>query len=641
MCGLTGFLFPEPDAAQPTLAARLQDMVRLLHHRGPDDEGIWTDGVAGLAHARLSIIDLSRDARQPMSDPDGRVIVAFNGEIYNFPELRRHLETHGHVFRTRSDTEVIVRGYLTWGIQVLDRLRGMFAIAIWDTQNQTLFLVRDRIGKKPLYYGWSKGTLLFGSEIKALLAWPGVSRAPNLEAINHYLCLQYVPSPFSAFSGFRKLPPAHYLAVTRDGSCTLCRYWNLPPPDSSPTRTEQSLLEELASLVDDSVRARMMADVPIGAFLSGGVDSSAVVAFMARASSAPIKTFTVGFDDAAYDERHYARMIAVQYGTDHNEFILKPSGLDAIPVLTWHFGEPYADSSAIATYYVSALARRHVAVVLNGDGGDENFLGYPRYTQCARSQWIEGVPRFARRFLSTLPSRLPAWARASRFGRSLEYRVRNIARCRSHRYERSIAYFSAADKYDSYGPLLRPYLEDSTLSLLDQYFIQSPTMVGGAAWADLHTYLPDDLLVKVDISSMAHSLEARSPLLDHHILEWAASVPSSQKLRRGQTKYLLKKALEPLLPRQVLYRRKMGFGVPIEQWLRSDIKDLAMEMVASSQAISRGLFEPHYGRRLMEEHCSGKAVHTTKLWAMIMLEQWYRMWIDPAALPKRPSDISV
>lgn len=641
MCGLTGFLLLERQAARPELCDRLRRMIRVLHHRGPDDEDVWTDGRVGLAHSRLSIIDLSRAARQPMSDPDGRVVVVFNGEIYNFRDLRHQLEAHGHVFRTNSDTEVIIRSYLTWGINMVDRLSGMFAIALWDTVDQTLYLIRDRVGKKPMYYGWFDGVLLFGSEMKALLTWPGVVRNPNLQAINHFLCLQYVPTPYTAFTGFSKVPAAHFLSVTTNGRSHPTRYWALPPPDYTPPQSDARYCDVLAKLLDDSVRLRMIADVPIGAFLSGGVDSSAVVAFMARASPSPIKTFTVGFDETPYDERRYARLVAARYGTEHHEYVLKPSALELIPSLTWHYGEPYADSSAIATYYISALASRHVSVVLTGDGGDESFLGYPRYSQCDSSRWVERLPLSTRKLIAALPSRLPQWLQNTRLGRSLHYRLSSIAHNRSRRYERLIAYFSETDKLAGYGPLMRDHMLDSTLDLLEPYFLQSPTMLAGAAWADIHTYLPDDLLVKVDIATMAHSLEARSPLLDYRIMQWAASIPCSHKLRGGQTKYLLKKALEPYLPQDVIYRRKMGFGVPIERWLRTDLRDFAMEMVTSTRAVSRGIFEPDYGRRLMHEHCSGKAIHTSRLWAMIMLEQWFRMWIDPPRIPSQRPACSV
>lgn len=633
MCGIAGFLLSTARCDRLSLEATLRSMTAAVRHRGPDDSGVWTDGRVGLGHARLSIIDLSTAGHQPMSDKDCRVIVALNGEIYNFKELRRELEAKGQVFSSHSDTEVIVLGYLTWGIEVVKRLRGMFAIALWDTVRRRLFLIRDRVGKKPLFYGRSNGTLLFASEPKSIFAWPGVERRPNLEAIHHYLTLQYVPAPLSAFKGFSKVPPGHYLEVDETGLSELRGYWALPQPMLAKPRPAEALQEEMVHHLEEAVRIRMVSDVPLGAFLSGGVDSSAVVAMMARCGGGRVKTFTIGFDESGYDERSYARMVAERYGTDHHELVVEPHVADLVPKLAWHYGEPFADSSAIPTYYVSEMARRHVAVVLNGDGGDESFLGYGRYKSCLDRQWVDRVPHALRVLASAWAGSFPGWAEHTRLGRSLHWRLQQMGDLYSRRYEPSIAYWSERDKATGYGPVLAPYLVRPTLDILERYFAEAPSMLSGAAWADIHTYLPDDLLVKVDIASMANSLESRSPLLDQEIMAWAATIPAEQKMLGGETKWLLKKVMEPFLPSDVLYRPKMGFGVPIDQWLNGELKEMAMDLLCSSQATARGLFAPGFGERLLREHREGINAHTTRIWAMVMLEQWYRTWIDETPPP--------
>jgi asparagine synthase (glutamine-hydrolysing) len=385
MCGVAGFLWMGRGATAFNPLARLKDMVTVLHHRGPDDEGIWWDGTCGLAHARLSIIDLSPAGHQPMGSGDGRVWVSFNGEIYNFQELRRELEAKGIVFRSRSDTEVIAEGYQVWGLDVFSRLRGMFALAIWDKASKRLVLARDRVGKKPLVYADLGNSLLFGSEIKSVLAWPGVDRSPDLAALDEYLSLQYVPAPRTAFKAIQKLAAAHYMVFEADGHGGWrrnepVRYWRLPAPRQAGARASSRELEEqLVAQLEEAVRVRLVSDVPLGAFLSGGVDSSAVVAMMARVGSGRVKTFSIGFPNPDYDETRYARMVAERYDTDHEEMTVEPDAARVIPRLIWQYGEPFADPSMIPTYYVSEIARRKVTVALNGDGGDEAFMGYGRY----------------------------------------------------------------------------------------------------------------------------------------------------------------------------------------------------------------------------------------------------------------------
>ncbi len=637
MCGIAGFLLSGVASPRGEIEARLWGMLAPLRHRGPDDEGVWTDGRAGLAHARLSIIDLSPAAHQPMASAGGDVWITYNGEIYNFEEIRRDLMALGYPFRSRSDTEAIVNGWHAWGPQVFSRLRGMFALAIWDRRTRRLTLARDRVGKKPLYYTRSGGALLFGSEIKALLAWPGVERRPDLAAIDAYLSLGYVPAPQTAFAGIRKLPAAHYLTIeaAQDGTLAepeIVRYWRLPtPPAAARKRPAEELRRELVAHLEEAVRLRLISDVPLGAFLSGGVDSSAVVAMMARAGGGRVKTFSIGFAAKEYDETRYARMVAERYGTEHEEFVVEPDAVAVLPQLAWHYGEPFADPSAIPTWYVSQLARRKVTVALTGDGGDECFLGYRRY-QAMR--WLSRLDRWPRRgrawlgqVLALAPPELQRRYRIGRIRAALDASERQPAR----RYAPTILYFDDREKEAGYGEAMAPFLEYSGADLLEPWFAEADGLVDGANRADIHTYLPDDLMVKVDVASMAHGLESRSPLLDHVLLEWAAGIPAEVKLAGGVSKALFKSAMAPYLPREILYRPKRGFSPPVDRWFRHELKDFAYDTLLSASARARGLLRPEYVRRLLDEHCRGRSNHHTRLWALLMLELWFRMWVDAPA----------
>jgi asparagine synthase (glutamine-hydrolysing) len=635
MCGIGGFLWLREEAAAFDAPARLRAMIETLRHRGPDDEGIWTDGVCGHAHARLSIIDLSAAGHQPMGSADGRVWITYNGEIYNFIELRQELESKGFVFRTRSDTEVIVCGYQVWGEGVLTRLRGMFAIALWDNVSKRLLLARDRLGKKPLYYARVGDLLLFGSEIKALLVWPEVDRRADMVAIDQFLSLQYVPSPRTAFEGIRKLPPAHYIAAQRFGTgwriSEPVEYWRLPSPRAATgTFRAEALAAELLERLKEAVKLRLVSDVPLGAFLSGGVDSSSVVALMSEFSSGPVRTFSIGFPDKEYDETHYARMVAQRYSTDHEEMIVEPDAIAIIPRLVWHYGEPFADPSAVPTYYVSEMARRKVKVALNGDGGDECFMGYGRYATCRRIARFDSTPLLLRKLIATAVMFLPRSVHR-RYGNRLSNFANLIGgddRRQSQRYAFTISYFMDHMKQDGYTDDMSARLAGSALDLLEPYFDAAPTLVSGANWADIHTYLPDDLMVKVDVASMAHGLESRSPLLDHVFMEWAMSIPEHIKMAGGITKTLFKKAMEPYLPQELLYRPKMGFGCPVDHWFRGVLKEMAYDVLLSDAATSRQIFRRAYVEKLLDEHVSGRFNHHTRLWALLMLELWFRMWID-------------
>ena len=634
MCGIGGVLLPQPTLPRAELEARLWAMTETVRHRGPDDQEIWTDGLAGLVQARLAIIDLSSAANQPIASQDGSVWLTFNGEIYNFAEIRADLEKLGYVFRSRGDAEVIANGWHAWGPRVFDRMRGMFALALWDTRTRRLVLARDRLGKKPLYYAPTPQGLLFGSEIKALLTWPGLARRPNLSAIDHYLSLQYVPSPETAFAGIYRVPAAHYLVASPDPEgrwrdMELVRYWRLPEPNAArATKPVEELQRELVAHLEDAVRYRLIADVPLGAFLSGGIDSASVVATMARVGGGRVKTFTIGFGDPRFDETRYARMVAERYGTDHEEYVVEPDALTVLPRLVWHYGEPFADPSAIPTYYVSEMARRKVTVALNGDGGDEAFLGYSRYRAMRHLARLDRLPRWSRLALARLLACAPAGLQ-----RELKLpQIRDVLEASTaqaeQRYAGTIVFFADRDKEAGYGEAMRDQLGHSALDLLAPYFATADGLLAGANWADLHTYLPDDLMVKVDVASMAHGLETRSPLLDHVLLEWAASIPAEVKMAGGRTKALFKRAMKPYLPREVIYRKKMGFGMPIDEWLRGELKPLAYDTLLSQPARERGVMRPDYVRLLLDEHCSGRRNHHTRLWALLMLELWFRMWID-------------
>jgi len=631
MCGIAGALLQQEALSKEEWSVRLERMITILHHRGPDDWGIWSSDMVGLAHSRLSILDLSPAGHQPMISEDGAVAVLFNGEIYNFRELRRELEEKGCRFTSCSDTEVLVHGYRIWGTSLVHRLKGMFAFAVWDEGEKRLLLARDRFGKKPLYYYYDGKRLIFGSEIKAILPFGGIPREPNHEAIHHYLTFQYVPGPWSAFRGIRKLKPGCLLTLGAEwGEPRIDRYWCLSSPNEKADRKiqEAELVEEFRQRFTEAVQRRMIADVPLGAFLSGGVDSSAVVAAMARVSDAPVKTFSIGFEDETFDETEHARAVARRYGTDHHEDVVRPEALSILPKIVWHHGEPFADPSAIPTFYVSELARRHVTVALSGDGGDELFLGYSRYHSLFAAETSDGSAQGA-----GIAGRFWGWLGQFMGGRS------HAGESRAQRYAPYLVYFSDMDKREAYGEVMRDFQKDSSLERLLSPALDSISHpVAAAGWADANTYLPDDILVKVDVASMAYSLETRAPFLDHEFAEWVMGLPPEIKYRPGEGKYLLKKALEPWLSDDILYRKKMGFGVPIEQWLCNELRELVGDTLVSGPFQERGIVRKGYVETLMEEHCSGIRQHHTRLWALLMLELWFQMWIDGDQVPDLRGD---
>lgn len=632
MCGICGKL--NYDAALTVEDGLIRRMCSVLVHRGPDDEGIYTHGPIGLGHRRLSIIDLSPGGHQPMSNEDGTVWIVFNGEIYNFLELRSDLEKKGYRFRSRSDTEVLLHIYEAEGVDCLKKLRGMFAFAIWDARKRLLFLARDRLGKKPLFYRAGTTSLIFASEIKAILEDPEVKREVDPVAIHHYLTYQYVPSPFCAFKGLSKLPPAHYL-LYRDGKVEVKRYWKLcylPKHTVTTDRQQRQLEEELLERFEEAVRLRLISDVPLGAFLSGGVDSSAVVAMMSRLMDQPVKTFSIGFDEASYNELPYARIVADLFKTDHTEFKVKPDAVEVLPKLVWYYNEPYADSSAIPTYYVSKLAREHVTVALNGDAGDENFAGYGRYAanEFAR-RYYKILKTFNPRWVQSIISKLPSGQNQNNFIWVLKRFSEELDKSPEIRNLGWLCHFDNEKKERLYTEDFKVRMKgiDSNELLLEKYReAEADDFIDSTLYSDVMMYLPDDLLVKVDIASMANSLEARSPFLDHVFMEFVAKIPPTLKLRGKKTKWILKQALRDILPAGILDRKKMGFGVPIDHWLRNELKPMAYDLLIGQRSLERGYFKKDFIQKMLDEHCSAKWNWQYQIWNLMMLELWHRMFID-------------
>ncbi len=626
MCGITGFV-GQGWRADGRAAATLDRMCRLIAHRGPDDQGTMVaDGVA-IGMRRLSIIDLA-GGRQPISGEDGTATIVFNGEIYNYRELRRDLESRGHRFRTDSDTEAIVHAYEEFGDACVERLRGMFAFAIWDARRHELFCARDRLGKKPLYYTLTRaGTLVFGSELKSVVAHPEVEREVDPHAVDGYLSFGYVPEPLAIYRGVFKLPPGHTLRFA-DGRVSVRPYWDLRF-DRVEARDEDEAVEELRALLDEAVRVRLVADVPLGAFLSGGVDSSAVVGMMARHADRPVKTFSIGFREDDYDELQYARVAAQRFGTEHHEFVVTPEICHVVDELVWHFDEPFADASAVPTYMVSKLAREHVKVVLTGDGGDEVFGGYTRYaTDLARGRF-EAIPGPIRRGVSRAVER---WAPHGAPGRNF---LHAIAHDRLGRYVESVALFTSLNKRLLYTDGFRAAVggDGGFAARFREYGERASTgePLDALLMIDTKTYLPGDILTKVDRMSMAVSLESRAPLLDHELVEFAASLPASLKIRGGETKRIFKRALRGFVSDEILDRAKQGFGMPLERWINAELRARIRETITGARARERGYVEPRYVATLLDEHERGRRNHTKALWSLFMLELWHRSIHDDRA----------
>ena len=624
MCGIAGIVRWD---RRPVLEHEIAAMCDLMVHRGPDDHGIYADDGVGLGMRRLSIIGLE-SGKQPICNEDRTVWVVFNGEIYNYVSLRHELVQHGHVFRTTTDTECLVHLYEEYGARLVDRLRGMFAFAIWDTTTRQLLLGRDRLGIKPLYYASSEDGVIFASEIKPILHAGAVEAALDWQAVGHLFTFLTTPSDTSIVAGIRKLEPAHFAVASATQPLRVQRYWDVRfEPDHNSS--ESQLLERLRGLLDEAVELHRVSDVPVGAFLSGGIDSSSVVALSARQESTPIKTFSIGFDEAGFDELAYAREVADHIGTDHHDLVLRPDVIRIVEDLTWYLDEPFGDTSAIPTYMVSQLARQHVKVVLTGDGGDEVFAGYDRYVVEDRERSYEGIPRAIRRAAAAVGHILPDGARGKRF-------LQHIGLDGSRRYLDSVAFLRRDD-------LRRLFRADAFDHLAghDPIGAAEASLRSGADWLDaiqhfdLTNYLPQDVLTKVDRMTMAHSVEARPPLLDHKLIEFAATIPARFRLRDGTTKYLFKQAMRGLLPDRIIDRPKQGFAVPLARWLRGDLAAFAKDILLSDRAATRGLFDLRYVETLLRLNDQGRNLDL-QLWTMLSFELWCRRFLDQrVAVPAR------
>src|SRR6266550_458032 len=622
MCGIAGII-GRPDESVD--AADVRRMCKTIIHRGPDDEGIYAIGPIGLGMRRLSIIDLA-GGRQPVHNEDKSIWVVFNGEIYNFPDLRRELEARGHNFYTHTDTEVIVHLYEELGADCIKKLRGMFAIALYDSRKQKLLLARDRLGKKPLYYAVHHGRLLFGSEIKALLAVAPELAEVNLEALLQFFYFAYIPDPYSAFQRIAKLPPGH-LAEYKDGEIRVREYWDIPSYGNNDPGSEEACLEALENRLEEAVRIRLISDVPLGALLSGGVDSSIVVGLMARASSVPVKTFSIGFGKEDFNEAEHARRVAERFGTDHHELVVQPAIGETLEMLSRMMEEPFGDSSIIPTYYVSKLARQHVTVALSGDGGDELFAGYDRYVVNLRRSRYAVPPWLGRMYRNHIYPLLPQNVRGRKFAWNISLPSRD-------RYLDSLSFLPALHRErslftDDFLASVRACVDPFTR--IAEYYDHAPAYdaLSRLMYLDTKTYLTGDILTKVDRMSMATSLEVRCPILDHQIVEWVASLPVKYKFHLGTRKYIFKKLGERIgLPSALLHRRKQGFSLPLVHWMRNELKNGLLTILTEPRTLQRGYFKPDAIQRLLDEHYRGYRNRAGAIWLLLVFELWHRNFLE-------------
>ena len=631
MCGIAGIV--SKDRGARIDGATIRAMCDAIVHRGPDDEGIYAQGPVGLGMRRLSIIDLA-GGHQPIFNEDRSIAIVFNGEIYNFPELRPELERRGHRFTTNSDTEVIVHLYEDMGPACVTKLRGMFTFALYDRTRDKLLIGRDRLGKKPMHYALAGDRLLFGSEIKSILAV-----APELARIDHQALLQYmyfgyILDPLTAFLPIRKLPPGHLLEFER-GELRIQQYWDLPQYATYSPSSEEECLVEMERRLAEAVRIRLISDVPLGALLSGGTDSSIVVALMARASSDPVKTFSIGFKQADFDEAPYARLVAERFHTDHHELILEPDIVGTVEKLTRSLEEPFGDSSMLPTYFISCLARQHVTVALSGDGGDEVFAGYDRYRTALHDRAFPWVPEWTRSlYRNHIHQRLPY----SVPGRSLAYSI-SLPWDKRYAEDVSLQPIFRELRLLSEDVLARAE-QDDPLNALHHYLERAPAKdpLSRLLYLDSKTYLPGDILTKVDRMSMLTSLEVRVPILDHVFLEWATSLTPEWKMRGGKQKYMLKKLAQRVgVPREVLDRPKQGFALPLVHWTRHDLKDMIMSVLLEPRTLQRGYFKPEAVRQLLDEHFRERRNHSGRIWRLLAFELWHRNYLE--AIPRHETGI--
>jgi asparagine synthase (glutamine-hydrolysing) len=623
MCGIAGIY--NFRSGRPAVPSELRDMGAALAHRGPDDEGFYEEGPLGLAHKRLTILDTSRRGRQPMFTEDGQLAITFNGEVYNFLELRADLEAQGHTFQTQTDTEVILRLYQVEGEAMLSRLNGMFAFAIWDRRTKCLFIARDRLGIKPLYYTLSADGIAFASEIKALFAVSPEPPKVNLEMLDAYMSVGYVPTERTLFQGIEKLQPGWCMTVGQDGP-RLRQYWDLAP--SPEEMSEEECVRRSIGLLRDSVRLQLRSDVPLGVFLSGGVDSSAVVALMHEMGIRDIRTFTVAYDfGPEFDETQYARQVAKKFGTIHREIFVKPEEFrDFIPSLVWHMDEPVTESAAISLYFVSKLAREDVTVVLSGEGSDEVFGGYPIYKYMAALERYRTLPSPLRQsMINPLLNRL-----GGKWNKYTELSNQPLAR----RYT-GVSFYETPAKDALYRPEIKNLFNGSAMpGLVGRYYDKTEGLdpLLRMMYLDVKSWLPDDLLIKADKMTMATSVELRVPFLDHRVVELGGRIPPRFRIKGWETKYILKRAMEPYLPKEILYRGKMGFPTPLARMFQGDLRGYVAEVLESDRFHDRGYFRPEAVRTLVREHAAGERDHHRVLWQLLVLEEWHRRFIDGEAV---------
>jgi asparagine synthase (glutamine-hydrolysing) len=623
MCGICGTF--EYERRTDISGELVHRMNQTMIHRGPDDGGVFVGPGIGLGHRRLSIIDLA-GGHQPMTNEDGTIWVLLNGEIYNYSELRAELLQRGHKFETKSDTEAIVHLYEEYSEECFSKLRGMFSIALWDSRNRKLILARDRVGKKPLFYAADDKRILFGSELKALLADDSLPREMDELALSDYFSFGYIPAPKTIYRSVRKVLPGHYLVASAEG-VRETRYWDL-----SFSRVEQHSEEEwgerLRHELCEATRIRLMSDVPLGAFLSGGIDSSSVVAMMSHLMKRSVTTCSIGFTEEKYNEAEYARQVSKLFSTNHHEATVQPNAMEIVDKLAWHFDEPFADSSAIPTYYVSKIAREHVTVALGGDGGDESFAGYRRYKlDYYENRLRSHVPASIRHAVFGPLGRLyPALAWAPRVFRA-KATFQSLSRSPLEGYFNSVSYFRPGDKARLFTPEFRKRLGSyDSVDVLRHYYDRADTddLLSKIQYVDIKTYLTDDILTKVDRASMAVSLEVRAPMLDHKFLECAASIPSSLKLHRGTGKYILKKALEPTLPANILYRAKQGFAIPLGVWFKGELKEMARQIIVET---NDGILDQRFLKKIWDQHQKGHYDRSALLWATLMFRKWHQLFL--------------
>jgi len=618
MCGIAGIFHPNAGMVEKRTLKAMCDVIR---SRGPDEEGFYVDHHVGLGIRRLKIIDLVT-GKQPVHNEDGTIWTVFNGEIYNYRELRDGLIGRGHKFYTNTDTEVIVHLYEEYGENFVSKLMGMFGIALWDTVQRKFMLVRDRLGIKPLCYFQNQEKIVFGSEIKSILVEGTVERSMSISGLDHYMSFGYVPAPSSIFEGIKKLEPGHFLLV-QDGKTEIKQYWDVVFNEDH-NADEEFCKEKLLKLLDQSVKRRLISDVPLGAFLSGGIDSTTVVGLMTQLMEQPVKTFSIGFHEEEYNELGDAQLAANYFGTDHTELIVNPNAIELLPRLVESYDEPFADSSAIPTFYVTKLASEHVTVALSGDGGDELFGGYNRYIPDSRDQSFGLLPEWVRK---TVLGRIGQWLPMSMRGKDyLQY----ISKSSEQRYLQRVGICSPEIKKTLYCEEM-----NSQLWTTDAYQFAEEIMknyshngyLNRLLYRDLKTYLPNDILVKVDIASMVHSLEVRVPFLDHELVEFAATIPQSLKIRKGSTKYILKQAIANLVPSNVLNKRKQGFAVPLNRWFRKELKDYSYDLLTSSAFKNRGIFSGQSVEDLLDKHQKGHSNYGAIIWALTFFETWMETYM--------------